>query len=261
MRIRALAAALALAAVPAVASAGPAHAAYQPFAPTIRCDEVAGTISTAATGGAFVPGTPLSVEFLVQAGSSVPAGGTAGAPLPVRGTSTTVSTVARADNSISVTGYTRAWQPAAYAFYTETVRVTVRNSAGQTLNWADATCTRDTRSTVTLSCDAATRTVTLRATGARYAAGVPVSVQYRLLKTVSQATPTSPRWTGYPLGGPPQAVHAVTADAAGGWADTGWVQSHPGIYYWEEHVSVTVVDRFGITVIGRGNASCSFTAA
>jgi hypothetical protein len=44
-------------------------------------------------------------------------------------------------------------------FYTETVRVTVRNIAGAAIMTFDGTCNRDLRTTVTLDCDPQAHTV------------------------------------------------------------------------------------------------------
>ena len=261
MRIRALATALAFGVVAVAVSAGPASAAYQPYTPTITCDDTAGTISTAVTGGNFGANQPVTVRFQVRYGSSIAAGGSTARLIPQYGTTTTVPTRTLADGSVAVAGYTRPWPAAGYAFYTETVRVSVLGASGYEQASNEATCTRDTRTEITLTCDPAARSITAAATTTRYAPGSRTRLEYRVLKTSWQTAPGEPRWTGGPLGYPatPTAAHTVTADATGAWSDVGYVHLRPTQYFTQEWVEVKAFDQAGI-VVGRADLTCSYTA-
>lgn len=254
MRVRAVMSALAVGAATFLAAGGTAQAAPGPLRPTIVCDQATGTVSTAVTGGNFVPNHPLTVDFQVQYGSAV---STAGRQtiIPQRGQTTSVPTRSLADGTVAVTGYSHPWTPSAYVFYTETVRVSVKNSSGYVLSFQDAICTKDPRTTVTLTCDLATLTVTAQTAGVGYAPTRSVGVDYKWVIT-SQATPTGPRWTQQQLGPYPDVSHArVVTDGA--WSDTGYTRTWTAApYYYRETLTVTVRDLNTAVIIGRGTATC-----
>lgn len=258
MRIRALATVTALAAVAVGLSAGPA-AAGPPLTATIACDEVAGTIGTAVSGGTFAANQPLTVRFKVMYGSYVAAGGTTARLIPQSGSTTTVPTRSLADGSVEVAGYTRPWPAAGYAFYTETVRASVLDASGREV-WREATCTRDTRTTLTHTCDPVTRTSAARLAGVRYAAGAPVRVEYRLIRMLTQAKPGDPAWVLGPISyATPNPARTVTADGTGAWSDPGYVRQQTA-YRYEETIQVTVLDTAGV-VVGRVDSGCAYIAA
>lgn len=261
MRLRTLTAGLALAAGAAGLPTGTAAAANPPLRATITCDEATGTISTAAAGGTFAAGQPVTVRFEVHQGSSVPAGGTTGRTIPQQRTVTDVPTRTLADGSIAAAGYRRPWRAADHAFYTETVRLHVRTSpTGSFGFYGQATCTRDTRTALTHTCDPATRTSAARITGSRYAAGAPVRVEYRLIRMLTQAKPGDPAWVMGPITyAGPNPARTVTADATGTWSDPGYVRQQTA-YRYEETIEVTVLSTTGV-VVGRGDSSCAYTAA
>ena len=265
MRIRTLAAGVALAAAavglsPGTASADMPYAATAaaPFAATIRCDEAAGTVTAAVSGGVFAAGR-MTVRFIAQ-GSYVPASGGAAGQIPGAGT-TLVPTTTRADGSVAVTGYSRPWPAADYAFYTETVQAEVFDQNGVRRGGpATATCTRDTRTAATLSCDPVGRTVTAAATATRYPAGSRTRVAYYLSRFSYQTAPGEPVVTGSVLGPVtvPEASHVVTADASGAWSDVGYVHQRPNYYHYQEWVEVRAsTGDFGL-VVGRAELTCSW---
>lgn len=260
MRLRTLAAVLALTAGTAGLSTGTAAAAYQPLRPTITCSEATGTVSTAAAGGNFGAGQPLTLRFEVYSGSSVPTGGTTGRAIPQLRAVTDVPTRTLADGSVAAAGYSRPWRAADHAFYTETVRLYVRTSPTGSFGFhAQATCTRDTRTVLTHTCDPVTRTNAARLTGVRYAPGVPVRVEYRVVRTLVQGRPGDPAWVMGPITyASPDPARTVTPDATGTWSDPGYVRQQTA-YRYEETIEVTVLDPAGV-VVGRGDSSCAYPA-
>jgi hypothetical protein len=225
----------------------------------VTCDPATNTISATFTGGAgsfTTPNQPVTVEFLVYKGSYATTSGTSGV-IPT-GSRTTVAATIAADGSLNVAGYSRSWQAANYLFYTETARVTIRNSAGQQFFQRDGTCTHDLRTIVRVECDRGARTITASAAGTNYPANGSVRVNYFRTST-QQATPDSPRFTGSNAGPYPDASHTVRAAASGLWSDVGWVHTiTTDPYYLDEKVLVEVLHPMGF-VIGRGTAFCVYT--
>lgn len=261
MRTRSLVTVLALAAGTLALAGGTAVAARLPLTPSISCDPAAGAVTARLDGGGkyLLPNQAVTVSFRVQAGSSVPVGGDTPRSLPQVG-QTTPPVAARTDaeGNLSVAGYRRAWRAADFAFYTETVRVTIGLPDGSVLTTVDARCDHDPRDTVTATCDPVARTVTATTTGVRHTPSSYVTVQYRLLWARYQNTPTSERMTTWWTNPNPTYSHWASTDAAGAWSDTGFVQPTSTTYYYELHFEVTVVGR-NLAVIGRGTGSCSMT--
>ena len=250
-----------VAGVTAVTTASPAPAVPR-FQAVITCDEAANRVTTGTIGsGALVPGTPVRVEFRFLRGSAVRSGviETVPAVPPV-----TVNATVAADGSLTTTGYTRPWQGAGYEFYTETVEAAVyHRTTGRGLTSPQATCTKDTRTTVTLECDPAAGTITAHARGTGYplreAASQPVfgnvTVQYWVSTTI-QATPDSPRFTG--TGSSPRYVHRVPL-TGGEWAETGYEHTVLGNpFYLSQDLRVEVLSGQWSRPIGAGTASCVY---
>lgn len=233
--------------------AGPA-AAGTTFRSAIGCDSTTDTITAGVSGGSLTPGLRVNVEFLVQSGSFVTAA-TQGS-IPQRGQTVTVPAVAAADGSVSATGYSRAWPSGSYLFYTETVSATVRNTAGAFLMSSSATCFRDVRTTVTLSCDPQAHTITAATAGTGYTRTYlgSVRVEYTTV-TTRQATRDSLRWRGYNTMPPDFSYNARVT--AGAWSDAGYVHNVTGDpYYLDEALTVLVRDN-GL-LVGRGEAGCVY---
>jgi hypothetical protein len=159
----------------------------------------------------------------------------------------------RPDGSLSVSGYSRSWQASDYLFYTETVRVTVRNGAGQSLVVKEATCTRDLGTTATIDCDQAAHTITARTAGAGFIRNDPVRIAY-FVSATSQATADSPRFSSFSLG-TPDIVH-TQIPVAGAWSDTGFaINITTDFFYYAESIQVRVTTGTGL-LVGQGSASC-----
>ncbi len=253
MKPLAMGAALVATLVPMVSSAGPADAGT-PFKPAIACNAATNTISTSVSGGMLMPNQPVRVAFRVQYGSYVTTTGSQGV-ISQTGSTMTVPAVTAADGSVRATGYSRAWQASSYAFYTETVYVSITNTTGGQLVAGSATCSRDLRTTVTLTCDQQAHTITARTSGIGYTQPSRVRIDYTYTLT-SQATPSTPRFIRYNAQ-PPDVVHYATT-SGGAWSDLGYVHTITGDrYYLAETVMVTVRGDWGI-IIGRGETSCVY---
>jgi hypothetical protein len=241
-----------------LAPAGVADAATGKVQAVVTCDPTTNTITASVASGAgwFAPNSPVTVEFLVYRGSYVTTAGTSG--LIPTGSRTTVAATTAADGSLSVTGYTRSWQAANYLFYTETARVTIRNSAGQWMYERDGTCTHDLRTTVSLACDPEARTITASAAGVGYRANGAIRVAYTWSGT-SQAAADSLAFTRQAVDQYPYVSHNVTASATGAWSDVGYVKTvSTDPYYLDHKVNVEVKDYWNGYVIGRGSAFCVY---
>jgi hypothetical protein len=255
MRGRLLVTGLVVGVVGALLSAGPAAAATRPTV-KINCDSRLNWINTSISGGAgyFTPNFPFQVEFRVAYGSYVTASTLS--TIPAIGSTRTVGATTAADGSISAVGYGRGWPISSDLFYTETLRVTLRNNAGGEVWRDEATCTRDLRTVVTLTCDRQAHTVTAQTTGTRYNTPrpSPVRVEYTT-EIVNQQTADSP---GFGTVGP-AGTHPATPDSTGAFADTGFVHpvSDPDPYYHSERVWVAVRDVSGV-IVGRGDAACLY---
>ncbi|TMQ95329.1 hypothetical protein ETD83_22420 [Actinomadura soli] len=235
-------------------TASAAPAAPGPGRAEITCDASTGKISTRLTG-TWVPGFAYQAEFRLLTSSFVRTDGSLGwvPQFPaVTGTGTGAS-----DGTLNIEGYTRDWNASDYLFYTETVRVIVRNSAGAQVTERDATCDRDVRTTYTLTCDPATHTVSATVTGTRYRPNSGVRVEYNRITTY-QTTPDSIRWTSWPSTQRPDISHSAPTDGDGRWSDLGYsntFKSEP--YYYEQTVEVTVKLSDG-TIVGRGSDHCVY---
>ena len=243
-----------------LAPVGTANAVPNPPQAVVTCDTATNTISATFTSGAgsfTTPNQPVTVEFLVYKGSYATVGGTSG--VISTGSRTTVAATIAADGSLNVAGYNRSWQAANYLFYTETARVTIRNSGGQPVYLQrDGTCTHDLRTTVRVECDRGAHTITASAAGASYPANGNVRVNY-IRTSTQQATPDSPRFTSFNAGPFPDASHTAMASASGAWSDVGWVHTiTTNPYYLDQKVLVEVLHPMGF-VIGRGTAFCVYT--
>ncbi len=253
MKRLAMGAALVATLVPLVSSAGPAAAGTR-LRPAILCDAATNTISTGVSGGILVPNRAVRVVFRVQYGSYVTVSGSQGV-IPQNGSTTTVPAVTTANGTVDATGYRRSWPARIYTFYTETVYVSITNTTGGQLVSGSATCTRDLRTKVSLTCDQQAHTITARATGTRYPQPSRVRIEYTTTSTW-QATADSPRWTGVNLQ-PPDFVHYATT-SGGAWSDLGYVHTFArDPYYMAETLRVTIRSDWGM-VIGRGEASCVY---
>lgn len=238
-----------------------AASAGTPLRVSIVCDAATGTITTAASGGLLWAGPPkpVTVEFQRRTGRNVtPTGWEFINPLaePFRVTVMSTST-----GEVSATGYTGSFNPATSLYYRETVRVTFSSPTGDHYGAREATCERDLRTTVTLTCDPTAGTVTAAVVGRNGRAGNadgygrPTRVGYQATKT-SQETPQDPGFTSHPLDSF-DAVHRITQATDGTWTDTGYVRTITGKpYYYAEEVTVSVWDRFGGGLIGGGSAKC-----
>jgi hypothetical protein len=255
MRSRLLVAGLLVGVVSALLSAGPAAAATPPTV-TINCDSRLNWVNTSISGGAgyLTPNFPMQVEFRVAYGSYVTASTLS--TISTIGSTRTVPATTGADGSISAVGYGHGWQISSDLFYTETVRVTLRTNGGGEIWQAEATCARDLRTVVTLTCDRQAHTVTAQTTGTRYdkPRSSPVRVEYTT-EIVNQQTADSP---GFGTVGP-AGTHPATPDSTGAFADTGFVHpvSDPDPYYHSERVWVVVRDVSGV-IVGRGAAACLY---
>jgi hypothetical protein len=249
----------------ATALLGPATAASAatPLRASIICDAVTGTITTAASGNLLLPGSPKPVTVEFQRRSNAVnislTGTTYTSPLAKPVTVTVQSTSA---GDVSATGYTGSFTPATSLYYRETVAVTFKNAAGRVYTTAEATCERDLRTTVTLTCDPTAGTVTAAALGRNGQAGSvdgsgrPTSVGYRF-SPIQQSGPLDPRFQGHVLGNAWDIKHRITQAADGTWTDTGYVRAiTTNPYYYAEELTVGVFNSFGV-LIGGGFAKCT----
>jgi hypothetical protein len=153
--------------------AGAAAAATTPFAASIVCDAATGTVTASAGGSGFAANYPVRARFTVSDGWYLTTTG-AISTVPQRGQTVTVpATVDAAGVLAPVTGYTRAWNPAQYAFYRETVQVEiVHRDTGAFVATRTARCHRDVRTTLTVTCDPLARTVSATLSGVDATLGV-----------------------------------------------------------------------------------------
>lgn len=236
-----------------VLTTGPAAAAAGPLIASIDCDASINQISTKVTGGRFRPGYAFSVDFVVKQGSYVTS--SAQGTIPARGSRTVVAAVSRADGTIFVNGYSRAWSASDYLFYTETVRVEVRDSVGIVAS-AEASCTRDLRTTTLLNCNPETGEISATATGTGFSRNTSLNLAYRYNRTWKYVGDPS-YWNG-PHASTPPVTHSVRP-VDGAWSDTGYVHSVPAnLEYLSETVTLTVYDANTSLVVGSGQATCVY---
>ncbi|TDD33005.1 hypothetical protein E1287_20675 [Actinomadura sp. KC06] len=243
--------------VGSLALTGTASAAPDDLGPgraEITCDASTGKISTRLTGK-WVPGFAYQAEFRLLTGSFVRTDGSLGRvpQFPaVTGTGTGAS-----NGALNIDGYTRDWNASDYLFYTETVRVIVRNSAGAQVAQKDATCYRDVYTTYTITCDRSAHTVSATVSGTRYRPNGQVVIEYNRV-TTSQRAPGEFRWTSMNLGPTPEISHREPTDANGSWSDLGYSHTFTtDPYYYSQTVHVIVKHTDG-TVIGRGSDHCVY---
>lgn len=259
MRSRLLVLGALVGAVAALLPVGTASAATPPKA-TINCDSRLGWVNTNVTGGAgyLSADMPVQVDFQVFYGSYVTA--STASVIPAIGSHRTAAATTGADGSLAVVGYGRGWPIKSDLFYTETLQATITNSAGGELWQGRATCTRDLRTTVTLTCDRTAHTVTAQVAGTGY--DKPrldqVVVAYTISST-SQQSAGDPRFTVVSSG--PSISHVVQPDSAGALSDLGYVHqvhSDPDPFYYSETLTVEVVDRVTNVTVGRGATACVY---
>ncbi|TYK44061.1 hypothetical protein [Actinomadura decatromicini] len=237
-----------------VLSTGTANAA--PLKASITCDSASNRISTRLTG-ALVPNFTYTVKFTVWTGSRVTTGG-AISSLPELGSSVSVPMTTGSDPNVDVAGYTRSWNAADYAYYGETVRVTVLNPNGGTVAERDASCSQDKRVTVQLRCAPEAHTVTATTAGVNFLGNRSVWTEY-VYSTTSQSSADGLRFTRHNISGRPDVTHSVTVPESGQWSDTGYVHELSGDpYYYDETVTVIVRDRLSNLVVGQGTAYCVY---
>ena len=258
-----LAFAIAAGATAAGSAVPAAAAATTPFSLVVTCDEANNQIRTATQGGGLLVGdrqVKATISYVRGTGARTGAIAyeyVASVP-PV-----TVNARTGADGSLPMNGYTRTWPAASYAFYTETAKVEVFNTAGQLILTREGTCTKDTRTTGSLVCDPVANTITANTAGTGYTQredptgpAIPsVRVSYYRTRTY-QATPDSPAFTSHP-GSTPDVAHSVRT-TAGAWPDLGYTtQLQPGYWYVADDVDVVVTGPQWGMVIGRAKLHCA----
>ncbi|GAA1585327.1 hypothetical protein GCM10009789_43720 [Kribbella sancticallisti] len=236
-----------------VLTTGPAAAAAGPLIASIDCDASINRISTKATGGRFRSGYAFSVDFVVKQGSYVTS--SAQGTIPARGSRTTVAAVSGADGTISVDGYSRAWSASDYDFYTETVRVEVRDSSGIVAS-AEGSCARDLRTTTLINCNPVTGEISTTASGTGFSRNASLNLAYSYNRTWKYVG--SPGYWSGPHSSTPPVTHTVRP-VDGAWSDTGYVHSVPSnLEYLSETVTLTVYDANTSLVVGSGQATCVY---
>ena len=177
------------------------------------------------------------------------------------GQSTTVTGTVGANSTIDLVGYTRAWNPAAYLSYYETVRLYVAYSdtpnAGTTYL---STCYYDPRNTYALSCGgvAGNATFALTVTGTRATAGgtndpgrYPTRIIYRQF--------TDSRAIGGTFTGHVQEADVSRRIVRDGdnWSDPGIGRDLSNLELFVARIEVLVNDGFGNRV-GGANLVCAY---
>jgi hypothetical protein len=229
-------------------------AAVSTFQAWITCDSVTNTVKTGVSGPFGEPNLDVSLEFKVQWGFSATA--TTSASIPATGRTTTVSARSSASGDLTANGYSRAWPVSAYLFYTEKVDVTIKNRSGGILAYRSASCSRDLRTVVTLTCDRDAQTITAKAEGTQFNEYAPggLWIRYdRETKSRSQDGPTFisyyPSWAGH-----------MVMPANGAFSDVGWVsRPRTDLYHYEETVWATIILAGTGRTIGHGTTTCVFS--
>jgi hypothetical protein len=237
-----------------LAPAQPAGAAVTPLKASVVCDAATDTVTASIVGDAFTEGSRVTVHFDVIAGTYVSA--TTQGHIPEKNTRVTKQATV-SGGSLSVIGYQRAWPSASYRFYTETVRVTVRDDATGVAVQREGFCAYDTRTTYTFTCDQATQTLRLVVAGGGYLANAAIRVVYTQ-SYVSQYRPEDLRW-GTTL---PEKGYGVRVAADGSWSHVGY-EARAGAtppHYLYVHFGVRIEQYYdGMPlVVGRGEASCLY---
>jgi hypothetical protein len=262
-RLRTLAGLVVLAATVLLVPPTAAQAATPPLRANITCDAQTGAVRTSASGTLFTPGTPptpVTVEFQRRGGTVVTA--TTSAPLKSAAQPFVVRTVSTSSGEVNATGYKTTFNPVTSLFYRENLLVTFKNAAGIALTTLEVSCNHDQRTTVTLTCDPAERTVTATVTGVNGQAGSPdgagrpARIGYHIVRT-EQSAQYDPRFRSELGGGAWDTERRLTRAADGTWSDPGYVHSLATTpYYYAEELTVGVFDTYG-AVVGWGTTRCT----
>ncbi|WP_433009165.1 hypothetical protein [Kribbella sp. CA-294648] len=233
----------------------PASAAGTSFHAWITCDAGTNKITTGVTGQYGVPAnTAVKVEFKVESGYYATA--TASAKIPATGSVITVAGKSSATGDLTVNGYTRDFPISGYLFYTEKVTATVKDTAGGILTSRSASCNYDHHTTVTLTCDHDTQTITARLDGAQYGEAQPMGLDIKWDRsTTSQASATDPVFTMQRF---TWATHNVTP-ANGTITDVGFSSPATDRYYQSQTVWATVSSPYTGRTLGSGTATCVYS--
>jgi hypothetical protein len=260
-RVRALAS-ITLLAVTGLLVPATAASASSPLQASITCDPVTGVITTSASGTLLAPGRPRPVDVEFQRRSGVNLTLTGMTSVPPLAPPLKVSTRSTITGDVAATGYTATFDPATSLYYRESVIVTFMDIGGFVYTTREASCQRDVRTTVTLTCDPAAHTVTAAVAGrngnagATNGAGRASRVGYRTI-TTSQSAPGEPRFRGGALGDSWDVQRSTVRAADGTWTDPGYahtITSSP--YYYAEELTIGVFDAFG-SLVGGGFAKCT----
>jgi hypothetical protein len=257
-RMRMLATVTLLATTALLVPASAASAATT-LAATIVCDAETGAITTSVAGPLYQAGAPRQVTVEFQRRDAVNVSLDARTTVPPLATPFKVTVSTKFNGSISATGYTGSFNPATSLYYQETVDVTIRNAAGAVQATRSATCRRDLRTTLAITCDQAMGTLIAGVQGSAAREGVvdgrPAGVRYRV-ETTFQVGPDDPLWRQGSLGGWDY-DHRITPAADGTWADTGFTRTVTvGRYhYYAVDITVGVFSAYG-WVVGGGVAKC-----
>lgn len=244
--------------------AGAARANYQPWNAVISCDSSTNRITAGVAGGAggyWTPNLPVFITFTVANGY-YHRGNTDGI-IPERNTSVTVAAKTGPDGSLTATGYSRPWNSADYAFYTETVNVSVTGQNGERGASGTATCQYDRRTKFEMICDTQGRRMAAVTTGVSFLGSeYPYGLQIEYINrwSVFQSKPTDQRWAQYVITNP-WLVHTVSASASGTWSDTAYdytytAENEP--YYAQQNLTVVVRDIRSQLIVGRASGSCTY---
>jgi len=239
--------------VPASAASGATK-----LAATIVCDPETGAITTSVAGPLVQAGAPRPVVVEFQRQDAVNVSAAARTSIPPLATPFKVTVSTKPNGSINANGYTGNFAPATSLYYQETVTVTLRTPAGRLYDSKQATCKRDVRTTVTLTCDEVAGAVTATVLGRDAQPGVAGVRPRRVMYTTAVTFRTSaddPGWTSHTLGW--EIDHGVDLAADGTWTDTGYTKpvTTSRFYYYAEKLTVGVFNEWG-GIVGGGTAEC-----
>jgi hypothetical protein len=256
-RVRTLAIVTLLGATALLVPASAASAATRATA-VIVCDPETGAITTSIAGPLVQAGAPRAVTVEFQRQDAVNISAAALTTIPPLATPFKVTVNTKSNGSISATGYTGSFDPATSLYYQETVFVTLRSSTGILYGTSQATCKRDVRTTVTLTCDEAAGAVTATVLGRDAQPGAAGVRPRRVMYTTAVTYRTSaddPGWTAHTPGW--EIDHGVRLAADGTWTDTGYVKpvTASSFYYYAEKLTVGVFNEWG-GIVGGGTAEC-----
>jgi hypothetical protein len=241
-----------------LAGAPAAAAVPVSWAPWITCDATTGTITTGLHHGDLVPGRKVVATFTVYTGQTITA--TAHGSLPQYGSTTVTGTVG-ADYQLDLAGYTRAWDPAPYLYYEETVRVVLQYADGGATIWtgSTATCRYDPRNSYSFTCGGAgTPTFAVSVTGTRATAASTDPLDYPSHVTYRQYIDED---TGSGFVAHYQAADVDNRIVRTGdtWADAGITRDLSRHLSFVSRLEITVTNAFG-WVVGGAQYVCDYTA-